>query len=296
MPKVVGVSFRPGGKVYYYDPEGLTLVPGNEVIVPASRGVGFGRVVSPIREADGSEFGESLKKIMRRATPRDRERQKENMVRKEEAYRTARRLITQHKLPMKLVDVDYVFDGSSIVFYFTAEGRVDFRELVKDLASTLKARIELRQVGVRDEAKMVGGLGPCGRDLCCSLFLSDFNPVSIKMAKEQDLPLNPAKISGICGRLMCCLKYEVEAYEQFNQSAPALGTETQVEGEPGRVVGYHVPRGLVTVELENGRRVDVPLDDIATSRDSRSRKGRGRRRPQGAPPGEPPPQEGPDSF
>jgi cell fate regulator YaaT (PSP1 superfamily) len=175
---------------------------------------------------------------------------------------------------MKLVDVDYVFDGSSIVFYFTAEGRVDFRDLVKDLASTLKARIELRQVGVRDEAKMVGGLGPCGRDLCCSLFLSDFNPVSIKMAKEQDLPLNPAKISGICGRLMCCLKYEVAAYEDFNRQAPSMGSEVQTEHGQARVVGYHVPRGLVVVEIEGGKRVDVPLDEVISKKESRGRRRR----------------------
>jgi cell fate regulator YaaT (PSP1 superfamily) len=274
MPKTVGVSFRTGGKVYLYDPEGLPLVPGDEVVVPAARGVGYGRVVTPIKEVGDADLEEPLKKVMRRASARDKERQKENTQKKEEAYRTARKLIQQHGLPMKLVDVDYVFDGSSIVFYFTAEGRVDFRELVKDLASTLKARIELRQVGVRDEAKMVGGLGPCGRDLCCSLFLSDFNPVSIKMAKEQDLPLNPTKISGICGRLMCCLKYEVAAYEEFNQNAPQIGTEVETEQGKGRVVGYHVPRNLVVVEIEAGRRVDVPLDGLKTPKEQRGRKRR----------------------
>lgn len=258
--------------MYLYDPEGLPLVPGDEVVVPAARGVGYGRVVTPIREVAEGELEEPLKKVMRRASERDRARQRENVQKKEEAYRTARRLIHKHTLPMKLVDVDYVFDGSSIVFYFTAEGRVDFRELVKDLASTLKARIELRQVGVRDEAKMVGGLGPCGRDLCCSLFLSDFNPVSIKMAKEQNLPLNPSKISGICGRLMCCLKYEVAAYEEFNRRSPSYGSEVETEHGMGKVVGYHVPRGLVVVEVEPGRRVDVPLDDLKPRRDQRGRR------------------------
>ena len=274
MPKTVGVSFRTGGKVYLYDPEGMGLVPGDEVVVPAAKGVGYGRVVTAIREVPTEDLEEPLKKVMRRASALDKERQRENTEKKEEAYRTARKMIQKHGLPMKLVDVDYVFDGSSIVFYFTAEGRVDFRDLVKDLASTLKARIELRQVGVRDEAKMVGGLGPCGRDLCCSLFLSDFNPVSIKMAKEQDLPLNPAKISGICGRLMCCLKYEVAAYEEFNQRAPAMGSEVDTEQGPGRVVGYHVPRSLVVVEVENGKRVDVPLDDLKPRKDHRSRRRR----------------------
>src|SRR5450759_745251 len=276
MPKTVGVSFRPGGKVYLYDPEGLPLVPGDEVVVPAARGVGYGRVVSPIREVPAEEMEEPLKKVMRRASAHDKERQKENIRKKEEAYRTARQLVQKHGLPMKLVDVDYVFDGSSIVFYFTAEGRVDFRELVKDLASTLKARIELRQVGVRDEAKMVGGLGPCGRDLCCSLFLSDFNPVSIKMAKEQDLPLNPSKISGICGRLMCCLKYEVEAYEEFNRQAPPIGSEVDNEHGTGRVVGYHVTRSLVVVEIEGQGRVDVPIDDLGVRQEQRGRRGRRR--------------------
>jgi cell fate regulator YaaT (PSP1 superfamily) len=276
MPKTVGVAFRTGGKVYLYDPEGLVLVLGDEVVVPAARGVGYGRVVTPIREVPADELEEPLKKVMRRASAHDKERQKENIQKKEEAFRTARKLIQKHGLPMKLVDADYVFDGSSIVFYFTAEGRIDFRELVKDLASTLKARIELRQVGVRDEAKMVGGLGPCGRDLCCSLFLSDFNPVSIKMAKEQDLPLNPSKISGICGRLMCCLKYEVAAYEEFNQQAPSMGSEVNTGEGAGRVVGYHVPRGLVVVEIEGGKRIDVPIDELAPRKEQRGKRGRRR--------------------
>lgn len=281
MPKAVGISFRPGGKVYLYDPEGLPLVPGDEVVVPASRGVGFGRVVTPMREIPSEEVKETLKKVMRRATPQDRERQRKNASQKEEAYRMARRLIQKHGLSMKLVDVEYVFDGSSIVFYFTAEGRVDFRELVKDLASELKSRIELRQVGVRDEAKMVGGLGPCGRDLCCSLFLSDFDPVSIKMAKEQDLPLNPSKISGICGRLMCCLKYEVEAYQEFNSHAPSIGSRLEIEQGEGRVVAYQVPRGLVVVELEGGRRVEVPLKGLKSRREHRGRKGHRRKQTSG---------------
>lgn len=278
MPKAVGVNFRPCGKVYLYDPEGLALVPGDQVVVPAARGVEFGRVATPVREVAAEELEEPLKKVMRRATAKDSERQRDNVLRKEEAYRTARRLIQKHGLRMKLVDIDYVFDGSSIAFYFTSEGRVDFRELVKDLASTLKTRIELRQVGVRDEAKMVGGLGPCGRDLCCSLFLSDFNPVSIKMAKEQDLPLNPSKISGICGRLMCCLKYEVEAYEDFNSRAPSIGTELELEDGPGRVVGYNIPRQVVVAEVEGGRRVEVPLDELLGRKGARGKKGRKKRK------------------
>lgn len=277
MHRTVGVAFRPCGKVYMYDPEDLTLVPGDEVVVPGSRGVEFGHVVSPVREVSADELEEPLKKVMRKATSRDRERQLENTRLKEEAYKTCRRLIKKHGLSMKLVDVEYVFDGSNIVFHFTAEGRVDFRELVKDLASTLKARIELRQVGVRDEARIVGGLGPCGRDLCCSLFLSDFNPVSIKMAKEQDLPLNPSKISGICGRLMCCLKYEFEAYEEFNRKAPRIGSEVETAEGPGKVVGYEVPRGAVVVELEVGRKLEVPLEELAGKHEPRGKRGRRRK-------------------
>lgn len=280
MPKAVGISFRPGGKVYLYDPENLPLVPGDEVVVPAAKGVGFGRVTTSIREVAEEGLEEPLKKVMRRATTRDRERQRENMVKKEQAYRTARRLIQKHGLPMKLVGVDYVFDGSSVVFFFTAEGRVDFRELVKEIASELKARIELKQVGVRDEAKMIGGLGPCGRDLCCSLFLSDFNPVSIKMAKEQDLPLNPTKISGICGRLMCCLKYEVAAYEEFNQKAPPLWSTIETEEGEGTVVAYQVPKRKIVVELEGGRKIEVPLEDLDPYKEGR--KGKSRRRGRGA--------------
>ena len=281
MPKAVGISFRPGGKVYLYDPENLPLVPGDEVVVPAAKGVGFGRVSTPIREVAEEGLEEPLKKVMRRATTRDRERQRENMVKKEQAYRTARRLIQKHGLPMKLVGVDYVFDGSSVVFFFTAAGRVDFRELVKEIASELKARIELKQVGVRDEAKMIGGLGPCGRDLCCSLFLSDFNPVSIKMAKEQDLPLNPTKISGICGRLMCCLKYEVAAYEEFNQKAPPLWSTIETEEGEGTVVGYQVPKREIVVELEGGRKIEVPLEDLDFHKEE-GHKGKSRRRGRGA--------------
>lgn len=260
MPKAVGVIFSPGGKVNYYDPEDFVLVPGDEVIVPATRGVEYAKVVTSPREIPSREGDRPLKKVLRKATKMDREQLFKNLKRKKEVQRECQRLIEKHNLDMKLVDTEYVFDGSSITFYFTADGRVDFRELVKDLAGTLKTRIELRQVGVRDEAKMVGGLGPCGRDLCCSMFLSDFEPVSIKMAKEQDLPLNPSKISGICGRLMCCLKYEVETYEEFNQMAPHLGSRVEMDEGEGVVVGYQVPLNKVIVELEGGRRIPVPLE------------------------------------
>ncbi len=277
MPKAVGVTFRPGGKIYYFDPQDLALVPGDEVIVPGPRGVEYGRVVTAIKEINLSESDEPLRKVLRRATTLDREQLKENAYKEEEAYRVCRRLIQKHGLPMKLVGIDYVFDGSCVVFYFTAEGRVDFRELVKDLASKLKMRIDLRQVGVRDEAKMVGGLGPCGRDLCCSLFLSDFEPVSIKMAKEQDLPLNPSKISGICGRLMCCLKYEFEVYEKFNEIAPPLGEEFEIDGDKWKVVGYDVPKESVILELESGKRIEKPIEEILRRYGHKARKARKRK-------------------
>jgi len=277
VPKAVGVTFRPGGKIYYFDPQDLALVPGDEVIVPGPRGVEYGRVVTAIKEINLSESDEPLRKVLRRATTLDREQLKENAYKEEEAYRVCRRLIQKHGLPMKLVGIDYVFDGSCVVFYFTAEGRVDFRELVKDLASKLKMRIDLRQVGVRDEAKMVGGLGPCGRDLCCSLFLSDFEPVSIKMAKEQDLPLNPSKISGICGRLMCCLKYEFEVYEKFNEIAPPLGEEFEIDGDKWKVVGYDVPKESVILELESGKRIEKPIEEILRRYGHKARKARKRK-------------------
>lgn len=277
MPKAVGITFRPGGKIHYFDPQDLALVPGDEVIVPGPRGVEYGRVVTAIREVDPEGIEEPLRKVLRRATTRDREQLKENAAKEKEAYRTCKRLIQKHGLPMKLVGIDYVFDGSCVVFYFTAEGRVDFRELVKDLASKLKMRIELRQVGVRDEAKMVGGLGPCGRDLCCSLFLSDFEPVSIKMAKEQDLPLNPSKISGICGRLMCCLKYEFEVYERFNEIAPLLGEEFEIDGDKGKVVAYDVPKERVIFELESGKRIEKPIGEILQRHGNRARRTRKRK-------------------
>lgn len=291
MPKAVGVAFRTGGKVYLYDPVDIPLVPGDEVIVPALKGIGFATVVSSLHHVEESELEEPLKKVMRKAGAQDYDRLQENAVRKMDAYAVAKKLIVKHGLPMKLVDVDYMFDGSSIIFYFTAEGRVDFRELVKDLAGNLRTRIELKQVGVRDEAKMVGGLGPCGRDLCCSLFLSDFNPVSIKMAKEQNLPLNPAKISGICGRLMCCLKYEVGAYEEFNRTAPPMWSQVDTAEGPGKIVGYQVPKSALFVELESGKRIQVLMKELEPAPDPKpkpkpkpkrpNRKRRGGSRPSG---------------
>ena len=258
MATVVGVSLRKGSKVAFYDPDRLSLRAGDEVIVPTAKGVEFGVVMSPPREIPYSSCFQDLKKVVRRATDRDRQQKERNEIRRDRAWRKCQELIVKHKLPMKLIDVDYVFDGSSITFYFTAEGRVDFRALVRDLASALKTRIELRQIGVRDEAKMVGGLGPCGRTLCCALFLDEFHPISIRMAKEQHLPLNPAKISGVCGRLMCCLRYEQDSYRRFAVWVPAVGEKVETERGEARVVAHDVLNERVTLELEDGQKFTLP--------------------------------------
>lgn len=210
MPSVVGVRFKSAGKVYYFDPAQIDLQKGDHVIVETARGLEYGEVVSPVREVQTEDVVAPLKAVIRKATPEDAIQLAENKNKETEAFTVGVERIAAHGLQMKLVDVEHTFDGSKIIFYFTADGRVDFRELVKDLASIFRTRIELRQIGVRDEAKMLGGLGTCGRALCCSTFLGDFAPVSIKMAKEQNLSLNPGKISGLCGRLMCCLRYESE--------------------------------------------------------------------------------------
>ncbi|MDD2431524.1 MAG: stage 0 sporulation family protein [Firmicutes bacterium] len=214
MVKVVGVRFRETGKVYYFAPGDLEIIDNDAVIVETARGVEYGDVVLGIKEVDESETVQPLKEVLRKATPEDKVVVEENRQKEKEAFEICLEKIAKHQLPMKLIDVEYTFDRKKVIFYYTAPGRVDFRELVKDLAAVFRTRIELRQIGVRDEAKMIGGLGPCGRGLCCATFLDDFAPVSIKMAKKQNLSLNPSKISGVCGRLMCCLRYEYEVYEQ----------------------------------------------------------------------------------
>jgi cell fate regulator YaaT (PSP1 superfamily) len=215
-------------------------------------------VTSPPREIPESSVQAGLRKVVRRATDRDRQQRERNEIRRDRAFRKCQELIVKHKLPMKLIDIDYVFDGSSITFYFTSEGRVDFRSLVRDLASALKTRIELRQIGVRDEAKMIGGLGPCGRPLCCASFLDEFYPISIRMAKEQHLPLNPAKISGVCGRLMCCLRYEQDSYRRFMLWVPAVGEKVETERGTARVISHDMMSEKVTLELEDGEKFAVP--------------------------------------
>lgn len=262
MPMVVSVSLKKSGKALYFDPGNLKLEADDKVIVDTARGQEFGEVIQPPRELPENELVAPLKRVIRVATREDNEQEKRNQANEKKAFKTGLEKIKKHNLPMKLVETECLFDGSKMIFYFTAEGRVDFRELVKDLASTFKTRIELRQIGVRDEAKFIGGLGPCGRDLCCRLFLADFEPVSIKMAKEQNLPLNPIKISGICGRLMCCLKYETEFYEEFNKIAPRIGSQVETPEGDGRVVGYCAPKQRVIVEVENQRQVQIPLEDV----------------------------------
>lgn len=255
MYKVVGVRFKKAGKIYYFDPLDYPLSYNENVIVETARGIEFGKVVSPVKEVGENDVVLPLKKIIRPALPEDVEAVEENRQQARMAYTTCVTKIAEHSLDMKLVDVEYTFDRNKIVFYFTAEGRVDFRNLVKDLASIFRTRIELRQIGVRDEAKMLGGIGPCGRMLCCSTYLGDFEPVSIKMAKDQNLSLNPSKISGLCGRLMCCLKYENDEYEKAKAQMPDIGTSVQTPEGPGRVVGLNLLERILQVNIGDSHQV-----------------------------------------
>lgn len=266
MAKVVGVRFKRAGKIYHFDPGDLPVEVGTDVIVETARGLEFGQVVIGLREVDESQLVMPLKKVIRVATPRDLEVVAENRKKEAEAFDICRDKIAAHGLDMNLVDVEYTFDGSKIIFYFTAEGRVDFRELVKDLAGVFRTRIELRQIGVRDEAKIMGGLGPCGRAVCCATFLGEFQPVSIKMAKEQNMSLNPTKISGLCGRLMCCLRYECEHYEDAKAGLPEVGARVvTLEGE-GKVVSVNVIKNSVTVELDNRTTMEFPVEEVEVKR------------------------------
>lgn len=252
MATVIGVRFKKAGKVYYFDPAGFWPRPGDAVVVETSRGIELGEVVTGAREVPDEQIVPPLKQVVRVATAEDIARAENNAAREKEAYAICQEKILQHKLEMKLVDVEYTFDNSKIIFYFTANGRVDFRELVKDLASVFKMRIELRQIGVRDEAKMLGGLGSCGRPICCGAFLGDFQPVSIKMAKEQNLSLNPTKISGQCGRLMCCLKYEQDHYEQTRKRMPRVGREIITPDGSGVINAINVLEETVRVRIAVG--------------------------------------------
>lgn len=256
MYVVVGIRFRKAGKIYYFDPDNLNINKGDFVIVETARGLEFGEVVIGKREVDESQIVAPLKKVLRLALDEDKVKNLENKTREEEAFTICLQKIGEHNLPMKLIDVEYTFDNNKIIFYFVADGRIDFRELVKDLAAIFRTRIELRQIGVRDESKMVGGLGPCGRSLCCSSFLGDFEPVSIKMAKEQNLSLNPSKISGVCGRLMCCLNYEQSTYEDIRKRTPAVGAVVKTSDGNGEVVENNILRENVNVRIRTGNKND----------------------------------------
>ena len=267
MQTIVGVRFKKAGKIYYFGIGPLEIAKGDDVIVETARGVEFGHVVLGPRQVEDSEVTLPLKAVQRKATDEDRERVRSNHEQEKEAMRICEEKIAARNLPMKLVDVEYTFDINKIVFYFTADGRVDFRELVKDLAAVFRTRIELRQIGVRDEAKMLGGIGCCGRPLCCATFLGEFAPVSIRMAKEQNLSLNPTKISGICGRLMCCLKYESECYcsnchAQKKVLPPTQGSRVvSIEGE-GKVISLNQQRRTATLLLDDGTTTVASWEDV----------------------------------
>lgn len=250
MITVIGIRFRTAGKIYYFDPEDNNYVPGEHVIVETARGIEYGEVIQGNRSLNDEEVVYPLKKVIRKATEEDSKKVAENKVKEKEAFFICKQKILKHNLNMKLIDVEYTFDNNKILFYFTSDERVDFRELVKDLAAVFRTRIELRQIGVRDETKMCGGIGICGRSLCCNKFLSDFQPVSIKMAKDQSLSLNPIKISGICGRLMCCLKYEEDVYVEIRGRLPEVGDLVETPDGRGEVLSVTVLREQVKVAVK----------------------------------------------
>ncbi|MFX0549637.1 PSP1 domain-containing protein [Hathewaya histolytica] len=250
MVKVIGIRFKKAGKIYYFNPRNVDIKQGDFAIVETARGIEFGECVVGLKEIREEDLIASLKDVIRKATDEDIEKHKLNKSREEEALKVCEEKVSKHSLNMKLIDVEYTFDNNKIIFYFTAEGRVDFRELVKDLASIFKTRIELRQIGVRDEAKMIGGLGPCGRPLCCSTFLGEFAPVSIKMAKDQNLSLNPSKISGICGRLMCCLTYEEEVYRKTREKMPNVGSIVRTPFGEAEVIDNNIVKEFVKIKVK----------------------------------------------
>ncbi|CRZ35663.1 cell fate regulator YaaT (PSP1 superfamily) [Herbinix hemicellulosilytica] len=267
MAKVIGVRFRKAGKIYYFDPAGFDINVGDNVIVETARGIEYGKVVLGLREIEDEKIIQTLKPVIRKATPEDDEIERRNKEKEKEAFKICLEKIKKHGLEMKLIDTEYTFDNNKILFYFTADGRIDFRELVKDLASVFKTRIELRQIGVRDETKIMGGIGICGRTLCCNSHLSEFTPVSIKMAKEQNLSLNPTKISGVCGRLMCCLKNEQEAYEELNAKLPDVGdivtTNDNLQGEVQSVsVLKQLVKVIVTLENDEKEVREYKAEDL----------------------------------
>ena len=265
MATIVGIQFQKNGKIYNFDTNGLDLRPDDYVVADTAHGADLGQVVVGCRQVEYQDAGIQLKKVLRIATEKDLQVSSENRKKEKEAFAICQKKIAEHKLDMKLVSVEYSFDNSKAMFYFTANGRVDFRSLVKDLASVFKMRIELRQIGVRDEARMIGGLGPCGRQICCGAFLDEFQPVSIKMAKEQNLSLNPTKISGVCGRLMCCLKYEQDHYEKTRRIMPRMGKEVITPDGTGTVTDLNIVKETVFVRIVNGDSSEIkeyPLEKI----------------------------------
>ena len=276
MIKIIGVRFRNVGKVYYFDPKALDIKMGDHVIVETARGVEYGMVVLGPKEVEESRIVQPLKEVIRVATPKDKSKEETNRRKEKEAFQICLKKIADRKLDMKLIDAEYTFDNSKVLFYFTADGRVDFRELVKDLAAVFKTRIELRQIGVRDETKILGGIGICGRPLCCHTYLSDFAPVSIKMAKEQNLSLNPTKISGTCGRLMCCLKYEQKGYEEFGRLTPRPGSLVKTAEGPGVVTEANVITGRLKVSLQKDEAAPPKVfqrEDVTVIRAGKARDG-----------------------
>ena len=258
MTKVVGIRFQKAGKIYYFDPCGLDLETGMHAIVETARGMEIGTVLIPPKDVEDDKIIQPLKPVIRIATDEDEKIAEKNKEKEKEAFEICKEKIQKHGLEMKLINAEYTFDNNKLLFYFTAEGRIDFRELVKDLAAIFRTRIELRQIGVRDETKMMGGIGICGRPLCCKTYLADFVPVSIKMAKEQNLSLNPTKISGVCGRLMCCLKNEQETYEYLNSRLPNVGDVVLAkDGAKGEVQSVSVLRQLVKVVIDNGNEKEL---------------------------------------
>jgi cell fate regulator YaaT (PSP1 superfamily) len=259
MYEVIQVRLRESGKITYFSTNGMKFKTGDIVIVEADRGLDYGQVLSDTEALLDADIGEPLKKVIRKANPWDLMQVEKNNKKIKEVMDTCSRKIQDRRLQMKLIDAEFSFDRSKIIFYFTAEGRVDFRDLVRDLANSFKTRIELKQIGVRDEAKMLGGLGPCGRALCCATYLKDFEPVTIKMAKEQNLPLNPTKISGLCGRLMCCLGYEYKTYKELMKGLPRVGEKMKTPKGEGKIVSVNALKRAVTVELEDGSQVEMPF-------------------------------------
>ena len=289
MAKIIGVRFREAGKVYYFDPKDLQIHYGDHVIVETARGIEYGTVIVTPMEMPDDKVVQPLKEVIRMANAEDDEKETNNRRREKEAYKICQQKIGEHGLEMKLIAAEYSFDDSKLLFYFTADGRVDFRELVKDLAGIFRKRIELRQIGVRDETKILGGIGICGRPLCCHTYLSDFAPVSIKMAKEQNLSLNPTKISGTCGRLMCCLKNEAETYEYLNKGLPGKGDQvTTPDGRHGEVQSVNILRQLVKVIVDTGdderELIEYPVEEIEFiphSRRPKAQQMRGRKGAEG---------------